>query len=122
MNLNRRDFVGACAAAFGNGTFKDWLARGTAIVSGKETLSAEFFSERAREASIDFVHFNGMSGEHYYAEIVGSGAALFDYDNDGDLESPWPTPANSMHPVCIHRIDFRGSLSGYVSSHVKCNH
>ena len=27
-----------------------------------------------------------MSGEHYYAEIVGSGAALFDFDNDGDLD------------------------------------
>jgi hypothetical protein len=27
-----------------------------------------------------------MSGDLYYAETVGSGAAVFDYDNDGDLD------------------------------------
>ena len=27
-----------------------------------------------------------MSGKFYYAEIIGSGAAMFDYDNDGDLD------------------------------------
>jgi enediyne biosynthesis protein E4 len=46
----------------------------------------EIFTDRAKEAGLDFVHFNGMSGEHYYPEILGSGVALFDYDNDGDLD------------------------------------
>jgi hypothetical protein len=46
----------------------------------------EIFTDKARQAGIDFVHFNGMSGEHYYVETVGAGAALFDYDNDGDLD------------------------------------
>ena len=45
------------------------------------------FSERAAETGIDFVHFNGMSGEFYYCEMVGGGGALFDYDNDGDLDA-----------------------------------
>ncbi len=44
------------------------------------------FSDVARAVGIDFVHFNGMSGRNYYPEMVGSGAALFDYDNDGDLD------------------------------------
>jgi enediyne biosynthesis protein E4 len=44
------------------------------------------FREQARESGLDFVHFNGMSGEMYFSEIVGPGAALFDYDNDGDLD------------------------------------
>ena len=44
------------------------------------------FSDQAQAAGIDFVHFNGMSGEKYYCEMVGSGGALFDYDNDGDLD------------------------------------
>ena len=47
---------------------------------------AEPFVERALELGIDFVNFNGMYGEYHYAEIMGSGAALFDYDNDGDLD------------------------------------
>jgi len=35
---------------------------------------------------LDFVHFNGMSGEYYLSEIMGAGGALFDYDGDGDLD------------------------------------
>ncbi|PYT09445.1 MAG: hypothetical protein DMF49_02220 [Acidobacteria bacterium] len=44
------------------------------------------FIEAAAAAGIDFVHFNGMSGQHYLCEMMGAGAALFDYDNDGDLD------------------------------------
>jgi enediyne biosynthesis protein E4 len=35
---------------------------------------------------LDFVHVNGRSGRFYIVEVVGSGAALFDYDGDGDLD------------------------------------
>jgi len=48
--------------------------------------SGEWFTDRAQEAGIDFVHFNGMSGKFYQPEIMGPGVALFDYDNDGDLD------------------------------------
>ena len=44
------------------------------------------FVERATELGIDFEQFNGMSGEFYFCEIVGTGAAFFDYDNDGDMD------------------------------------
>ena len=46
----------------------------------------EWFVDRAEETGLNFVQVNGMSGKFYYAEIIGSGAALFDYDNDGDLD------------------------------------
>jgi len=46
----------------------------------------EWFTDRAQETGLDFVHFNGMSGKFYYPEIVGPGVAMFDYDNDGDLD------------------------------------
>jgi len=46
----------------------------------------EIFTDQTKSAGIDFVHFNGMSGQHYYPEVIGSGVALFDYDNDGDLD------------------------------------
>ena len=47
---------------------------------------AAFFTDRAEALGLDFVHFNGMSGELYYCEMVGPGGALFDYDGDGDLD------------------------------------
>ena len=43
------------------------------------------FIDAARGANLDFVYFNGMSGEHYFNEMMGGGAALLDFDNDGDL-------------------------------------
>lgn len=46
----------------------------------------EIFRDQATEVGIDFVHWNGMSGEFYYSEHMGGGAALFDYDGDGDLD------------------------------------
>jgi len=44
------------------------------------------FVDRAQETGLQFTHFNGMSGEYYLAEIMGSGGALFDFDDDGDLD------------------------------------
>ena len=46
----------------------------------------DWFVDRAKEAGIDFVHVNGMSGRLYMPEILAPGVALFDYDNDGDLD------------------------------------
>ncbi|HQQ76582.1 MAG TPA: CRTAC1 family protein [Thermoanaerobaculia bacterium] len=44
------------------------------------------FEEVAARSGLDFVHFNGATGQDTLAEIAGSGAALFDYDGDGDLD------------------------------------
>jgi len=45
-----------------------------------------WFVDGTDASGLDFVHFNGMSGELYDAEIFGPGVAMFDYDNDGDLD------------------------------------
>ncbi len=58
----------------------------TTLASPDGHAAKDLFTDQAEAAGIDFVHFNGMSGEKYYAETVGSGGALFDYDNDGDLD------------------------------------
>ena len=42
------------------------------------------FTDITQEAGIDFVHINGAYGERLMPETLGSGAAFFDYDNDGD--------------------------------------
>ncbi|MFQ5570131.1 MAG: CRTAC1 family protein [Rhodothermales bacterium] len=44
------------------------------------------FADVTDAVGLDFVHVNGMSGKRYFVEMVGSGGALFDYDNDGDLD------------------------------------
>ncbi len=51
-----------------------------------DSTAAEIFRDATRDAGIDFVHFNGMSGERYLCEMMGPGGAMFDYDNDGDLD------------------------------------
>ncbi len=50
------------------------------------TAPEEVFVDRAEELGVSFVHANGMSGHLYLPEVMGSGVALFDYDNDGDLD------------------------------------
>jgi len=53
---------------------------------GPASQASEWFSEQAEQTGLDFVHFNGMSGQFYYPEHMAPGVALFDYDNDGDLD------------------------------------
>ena len=44
------------------------------------------FTDLTSEAGLDFTYFNGMNGQRYFVEMMGSGGALFDYDDDGDLD------------------------------------
>jgi len=49
-------------------------------------LAGPLFIESAAQTGLAFTHVNGATGQYYIAEQMGSGAALFDYDNDGDLD------------------------------------
>jgi hypothetical protein len=44
------------------------------------------FSDITATSGVDFVHVNGANGELLLPEVIGAGGALFDYDNDGDLD------------------------------------
>ncbi len=48
--------------------------------------AAGIFVDRAAELNLDFVHFNGMTGDFLYPEMMGAGGAVLDYDGDGDLD------------------------------------
>ena len=45
-----------------------------------------WFEDAAKEWGVDFTYQNGAEGNFHIKEVTGGGAALFDYDNDGDLD------------------------------------
>jgi hypothetical protein len=49
-------------------------------------VKVPLFEDAARPGGIDFWQYSGATGEFLLPEMVGSGAALIDYDNDGDLD------------------------------------
>ena len=62
-------------------------AAATTDPGGQAGLDGAWFTDAAAAAGLDFVHFSGASGRMFFPEIMGSGAGLFDYDNDGDLDA-----------------------------------
>ena len=62
-------------------------AGGAASLPAPAPGPGDWFVERAAASGLDFVHFNGMSGEFYAPEMMPAGVGLFDYDGDGDLDA-----------------------------------
>ena len=48
--------------------------------------AASYFRDVTDAMKLDFRHINGFSAERRLVETMGSGGALFDFDNDGDLD------------------------------------
>ena len=59
---------------------------GPPAVAGAPLPDGDWFTDEAAAAGLDFVHVNGMSGEYRFAEMMGPGAAVLDFDGDGDLD------------------------------------
>jgi hypothetical protein len=81
------------------------------------------FTDITEQAGIGFVHVNGAYGERLMPETIGSGAAFFDYDRDGD---PDLFLANSKHwaghephgaapTQALYRNDGKGSFEDVTS-------
>src|SRR5438105_14235816 len=77
--LSRRDLLLTSLALAG-------VPRSIVSAPRGPALSSAIFRDVAAEVGLDFHHFNGATGEHFMPEIMGAGVALFDYDNDGDLD------------------------------------
>ena len=60
--------------------------RGLYVIGSDSAAQAPLFGDVASASGLDFTHRNGASGQYYMPEVMGAGVALFDYDNDGDLD------------------------------------
>lgn len=87
----------------------------------RKTLPLEIpsvkFTDVTRQAGIDFIHENGAYGDKLLPETMGSGAAFFDFDNDGDQDlllvnsSLWPGRPLAGKPaptMALYRNDGKG--------------
>src|SRR5256714_15430582 len=72
--------VAQCCGPFGA------AAQPTARELRDQPSSPFIFKEVAEEVGLRFRHYNGMTGKLFLPEIMGSGAALLDFDGDGDRE------------------------------------
>ncbi|MFP6632653.1 MAG: CRTAC1 family protein [Planctomycetota bacterium] len=76
------------------------------------------FSDVTAAAGIDFVHFNGATGEKLLPETMGSGCAFFDFDLDGDQDlllvnaMSWPgdVPGDPAPTLRLYSNDGKGSF------------
>jgi hypothetical protein len=68
------------------GTDSDVTSGGATVSRSIDAGSSGWFIDATVETGLDFTHVNGMTGEFYYPEIIAPGVALFDYDNDEDLD------------------------------------
>jgi hypothetical protein len=97
--------------------------------AGDSPAGALFAAVSGDSLGLRFAHFNGMSGQYYFPEMLGPGAALFDYDNDGDLDvylvqgamlgpgktvkdARFPPPGDAPVKGRLFRNDLQGPGSG----------
>ena len=62
------------------------VAPGDGLPATETERGVPRFTDRTRVAGIDFQHYNGARGGYHLLEIMGSGAALLDFDGDGYLD------------------------------------
>jgi hypothetical protein len=88
-------------------------------VSQVAELPAVPFADITKQAGIVFTHTNGAAGDKLLPETMGSGAAFFDYDNDGDQDlllvnsQRWPWDKAAEHPAtcALFQNDGAGKFS-----------
>src|SRR5919201_4677460 len=80
MTARARAVVLACCAIVAA------CGRGATTISQSGAGGAVWFEDIAARAGIKFVHRSGHRDKFYLPEIMGGGAALVDFDNDGYLD------------------------------------
>jgi len=82
MHLARSVFL-VFALAFGGCKRDEASSRSSNLAV---TNGSVLFEDATASSGLSFLHDSGATGTYFMPEHVGSGAALFDYDNDGRLD------------------------------------
>jgi hypothetical protein len=89
-----------------------------ATASPTESNAGIQFVDVTQEAGIHWKHVDGRSGQKYFMETLGSGAAFFDYDADGDSDlyfvNSAPLPgyiAEEIPTNCLYRNNGDGTFT-----------
>ncbi len=77
------------------------------------------FSDVTAASGLDFRHFNGAYGDKLLPETMGSGAAFFDYDGDGDQDLffvnstrwPWAPSQEAGMGLALYENDGKGAFT-----------
>ena len=93
------------------------VAQGPLIPSISANTNIQFV-DVTQEAGIHWKHVDGRSGQKYFMETLGSGAAFFDYDGDGDPDlyfvngAPLPGYVSQEIPAnCLYRNNGNGTFT-----------
>ena len=90
---------------------------GMLLLSGADVTRSEIhLTDVTNETGIEFRHTDGGGGKYYIVEYVSAGLALFDYDNDGDVDiyflngapmpgTPTPTSEKQLSRNALFRND-----------------
>jgi len=85
-----RRFLGLGVAVVLTAALLLWVNRKPADSHGSAASSASaggaWFVDVTEQVGLDFVHDGGPVGDYFMPQIMGSGAALIDFDNDGRLD------------------------------------
>src|SRR6185312_1864256 len=87
-----------------------------AVAAAPSAIPAVQFTDITQKAGIHFRQNAGKAGKKYLPETMGSGVALFDYNNDGKLDillingRDWNPHARST-PCALYRNNGNGTFT-----------
>ena len=95
------------------------LTAPASAVASPVTIPRVKFTDITTPAGIRFTHFNSASPEKLLPETMGSGAAFFDFDNDGDQDLlfvngtrwPWERVAGERPKLALYANDGKGKFA-----------
>ncbi len=86
LSAPRRSWLGSSLSAVLGPLVGAGILAGCGRDAAPPPAAARWFENITARSGLQFIHDAGPAGKHLVPEQIGSGGALFDYDNDGRLD------------------------------------